>query len=68
VIRAQVDSGLIPPLCEMLASNEPKIVTVALEGLDNILRHGSRLDAPVNPYAELVIQIDGVSKLEAMNL
>jgi len=66
-IQILVDSGLIPPLCEMLSASEPKIVTVALEGLENILRAGARIDGPINPYAQMVFDADGVSKLEAMH-
>jgi len=51
----------------MLSASEPKIVTVALEGLENILRAGARIDAPVNPYAQLVVEADGVTKLEGMH-
>lgn len=32
-----VQAGAIPPLCQLLAVNDAKVVTVALEGLENIL-------------------------------
>jgi HEAT repeat protein len=36
-----VQQGCIPPLCELLSANDSKIVTVALEGLENILKVGA---------------------------
>jgi len=66
-IQHLVECGLIPPLCEMLSAAEPKIVTVALEGLENILRAGARIHAEINPYAVMVFEADGVTKLENMN-
>ena len=35
-----VEQGCIPPLCELLATPDAKIITVALEGLENILKVG----------------------------
>lgn len=33
-----VTAGCIKPLCELLTVNDPRIITVALEGLENILK------------------------------
>ena len=35
-----VEQGCVPPLCELLEVRDAKIVTVALEGLENILKVG----------------------------
>ncbi len=32
--------GGLPPLCDLLIVNEPKIITVAMEGIENILKAG----------------------------
>lgn len=37
-IRALVTRGCIPPLCKLLDCNDHRIITVALEGLENILK------------------------------
>lgn len=37
-IKYLVQQGCIPPLCELLEVHDAKIVTVALEGLENILK------------------------------
>ncbi|KAJ3325056.1 Importin alpha subunit (Karyopherin alpha subunit) (Serine-rich RNA polymerase I suppressor protein) [Blyttiomyces sp. JEL0837] len=40
LIRFIVKQGCIKPLCDLLAINDPKIVQVALDGLENILKVG----------------------------
>ncbi len=37
-IKFLVDSGTIKPLCDLLQVTDVRIVTVALEGLENILK------------------------------
>jgi hypothetical protein len=37
--------GCIKPLCDLLAVSDVRIVTVALEGLENILKVGERARA-----------------------
>lgn len=39
-IKYLVQQGCIPPLCDLLEVHDAKIVTVALEGLENILKVG----------------------------
>ena len=39
-IRGLVDAGCIKPLCDTLTVNDTRIITVALEGLENILKVG----------------------------
>jgi hypothetical protein len=38
-----VDQGAIKPLCDLLSTPDVRIVTVALEGLENILKVSLRL-------------------------
>lgn len=66
-VRYLVSAGCIPPLCSLLTSSDARIVSVALEGIDNILRVGDR-DAQddVNAYAEEVEEADGLSKIELL--
>ncbi|KAL6749504.1 importin alpha [Haematococcus lacustris] len=70
-IRLLVNCGCIKPLCELLTVNDPRIVTVALEGLENILKIGEQLkkmpgSSGINPYAQLIEDADGLDKVEAL--
>lgn len=57
-IKFLVQCGCIKPLCDLLTCSDVRIVTVALEGLENILKVGEaqkELAGPagVNPYAQV---------------
>jgi len=69
-IRYLVKTGCIQPLCELLTTQDVKIMTVALEGLENILKVGdtdAKLNGGgVNPYTEVIEAVDGLDKLEAL--
>ena len=41
-INTLVQAGAIKPLCDLLTCSDPRIITVALEGIENILKasHG----------------------------
>jgi hypothetical protein len=63
--------GCIKPLCDLLGVSDVRIVTVALEGLENILKAGeAAAKAPggggQNPYAQLVEDAEGLDKIEAL--
>ncbi|XP_061176640.1 importin subunit alpha-7-like [Saccostrea echinata] len=66
-IRFLVDQDCIPPLCDLLTVMDAKIVQVALNGLENILRLGEQ-DAKnhngTNPYAVLIEECYGLDKIE----
>lgn len=42
-IKLLVEAGCIRPLCDLLVCFDPRIITVALEGLENILKVSVRL-------------------------
>lgn len=66
-IRYLVDQGCIHPLCELLTVMDAKIIQVALNGLENILRLGeqdARAQGTVNPYAVIVEECYGLDKIE----
>lgn len=75
-IRYLVLAGAIPPLCDLLATSDVRIVTVALEGLENILKVGQELENEIrtaddetgslNPYAILIDEAEGLDKIEAL--
>uniref|UniRef100_A0AAG5CZX7 Importin subunit alpha n=1 Tax=Anopheles atroparvus TaxID=41427 RepID=A0AAG5CZX7_ANOAO len=63
-IKYLVDAGCIPPMCELLTVMDPKIVTVALNGLENILKAGNQHHTKPNPYAVMIEECYGLDKLE----
>jgi len=66
-VKFLVHQQAIPPLCALFTSTNSRIVLVALEGIENILRVGQNEAANtggVNHFAELVEECGGVGKLE----
>ena len=62
--RYLVEQQCIKPLCDLLNVNDGKIIHVALDGLDNILRAGneefnSDPNLTTNPYCLLIEEGDG---------
>jgi hypothetical protein len=68
-IKYLVNQGCIKPLCDQLTCNDPRLVTVALEGIENVLKAGE-VDAPANngtnPYTQFVDEAEGLDKLEQL--
>merc|ERR1719440_99098 len=68
-IKSLVQQGCIKPLCDLLTCNDPRLVTVALEGIENVLKAGEQ-EAPgnngQNPYTTFVDEAEGLDKLEQM--
>jgi hypothetical protein len=71
-IRYLVQSGCIKPLCDLLACPDNKIIQVALDGLENILKVGemdkeSGADSsggePINRYALFIEEVGGMEKI-----
>ncbi|XP_015590088.1 importin subunit alpha-7 isoform X2 [Cephus cinctus] len=66
-VRYLAMQGCIPPLCDLLTVMDVKIVQVALNGLENILRLGEQdtgMQNRVNPYAVLIEECYGLDKIE----
>uniref|UniRef100_A0A669DUV4 Importin subunit alpha n=1 Tax=Oreochromis niloticus TaxID=8128 RepID=A0A669DUV4_ORENI len=66
-IRHLVELGCIKPLCDLLTLMDSKIVQVALNGLENILRLGeleAKRGGGINPYCALIEEAYGLDKLE----
>jgi len=66
-IRFLVEQGCIPPLCDLLTVMDIKIVQVALNGLENILRLGeqdAKMHGGTNAYAVMIEQCFGLDKIE----
>lgn len=68
-IRYLVSQGCIRPLCDLLSAPDPRIVTVALEGLEHILKVGDKdaLDKGENNHYTMIIdKAGGVDKIELL--
>ncbi|KAG9459516.1 hypothetical protein H6P81_004024 [Aristolochia fimbriata] len=68
-IKYLVSQGCIKPLCDLLVCPDPRIVTVCLEGLENILKVGEAEKnvgntGGVNLYAQLIDEAEGLEKIE----
>mmetsp|Transcript_8127 Transcript_8127/g.28577 ORF Transcript_8127/g.28577 Transcript_8127/m.28577 type:complete len:529 (+) Transcript_8127:70-1656(+) len=66
-IKFLVQSACIPPLCELLGVADVKIVIVALEALENILKVGDAEAKATNAHNVLaahVAEADGLKKIE----
>ncbi|KAI9905456.1 hypothetical protein PsorP6_013641 [Peronosclerospora sorghi] len=62
-----VSLGCIKPLCDLLEVKDAKVVIVALEGLENILRVGEMQKTnDINDIATMIDEADGVTKIQAL--
>jgi len=61
--------GIVDPMCELLSSSDHRMIQVALEALENILKSGDK-DAKdkhsVNPYPSKIESCGGLDKLEGL--
>lgn len=61
-----VEQACIAPLCDLLTVMDAKIVHVALNGLENILRLGeqdAKQNNGTNPYAVMIEECFGMCRL-----
>ena len=68
-IKYLVNQGCIKPLCDLLVCPDPRIITVCLEGLENILKVGEAEKdlgntGGVNLYAQYIDDAEGLEKIE----
>lgn len=66
-IKFLVTQGCIRPLCDLLTVNDAKIVTIALEGLENILKIGqdeADSTGTHNQMSTYVAEAEGLTKIE----
>ena len=67
--RYIVNQGCIKPLSDLLVFPDPRIVTICLEGLENILKVGEAEKVlgntgGVNLYAQYIDDAEGLEKIE----
>ncbi|XP_023545266.1 importin subunit alpha-4-like isoform X2 [Cucurbita pepo subsp. pepo] len=70
-IQFLVTQGCIKPICDLLTCPDPRIVTVCLEGLDNILKVGEAdkdmgMNGGINIYAQAIDECYGLDKIESL--
>jgi importin subunit alpha-1 len=68
-IKYLIEQGAIKPLCDLLTCSDPRIINVALEGLENILKVGYKENSASglgNPYANLIDEADGLEKIDKL--
>ncbi|KAI8875694.1 ARM repeat-containing protein [Backusella circina FSU 941] len=69
-VKFLVNEGCIKPLCDILNALDNKIIVVALDGLDNILRVGemekSNTMDGLNPYALLIEECGGLDLIQQL--
>eukprot|EP01039_Chlorochromonas_danica_P000426 gene427-460_t len=58
-----VDIGAIEPLCSLLEVSDTKVVTVALEGLENMLKVGQATNK-LDRIVEIINECNGVTAIE----
>eukprot|EP01091_Cochliopodium_minus_P009610 TRINITY_DN239_c0_g1_i1.p1 TRINITY_DN239_c0_g1~~TRINITY_DN239_c0_g1_i1.p1 ORF type:complete len:525 (-),score=183.13 TRINITY_DN239_c0_g1_i1:117-1691(-) len=68
-IRYLVKQGTIKPLCDLLTCNDPRIIIVSLEALENILKIGeldSKSNSGHNIFSDYIEEADGIEKIEQL--
>jgi len=67
-IKYLVVQGVIPPLCELFKCVNAKMIMVAMEGIENILRVGKKEQhmTGTNQFANNVEECNGLDKLEGL--
>ena len=69
-IRYLVTQQCIQPLCGLLTMQDDRLIIVALEGIEHILKLGEeekeKSGAEMNDYSRLVEEADGMNKLETL--
>jgi len=68
-LKFLVSQGCIRPLCDLLTVNDAKIVSIALEGLENILKVGeseAKETGTHNLMGTYVAEAEGLNKIEEL--
>ena len=68
-IEMLVSMGCVPPLCQLLDVRDARIILVALEGIENILKLGhaeSDLNGTPNRFCHILEECGGLDQLERL--
>jgi len=61
-----VSKGCIKPLCALLNSADPRLLSIALDALENVLKSDDRDSKNNTTYADMVEESEGLEKIEAL--
>lgn len=64
-VRVLCQAGVIKYLCNLLVCNDDRIVSVILDGLQNILIHAEKLDC-LESAVDLIEECEGLDKIEQL--
>lgn len=64
-VRLLCQSGVIKYLCNLLVCNDDRIVSVILDGIQNILIHAEKLDC-LESAVDLIEECEGLDKIEQL--
>ena len=69
-LRFLLSQGCVPPLCELLACADVRIIVVALEALENLLKVGAQDSAKYgsNRVAGFIEEAGGLDKIEGLQV
>jgi len=67
-IKYMVEQNLIEPMCDLLTCTDARIILVALEGLENLLKTGEKesKENGTNEYTLAIEEAKGVEKIELL--
>jgi len=69
-IEYLIEAGAIKPMVDLLSVSDAKVIGVALEALDNMLKLGKQkqheLGTATNVVADLIEQCEGLTKIESL--
>lgn len=66
-----VQKGILRALCNILTFDEPRILLVAIEGIENVLKAGiEHFKTPdgQNPFTIVIDEIGGIDRLEQLQV
>jgi len=62
-----VAKGCIKPLCDLLGLSDPRIISVALDALENILKSEQKDSGKAGEsYSDMIEEAEGIDKIEAL--
>ena len=63
-VAVLLDNGVIEPLCRLLTMDDPQIIQVALDGINNILKSSGERQTTVAEAIEMCGGLDDIEKLQ----
>jgi len=64
-IKYLSDIGAISPMCSIMDHSDPKVITIGLEFIENVLATGAQAKCG-NPYVSIIEECDGLEVIEKL--